>query len=49
MKDEKEDLKKDLKEAMNTVAILRSELNEINLLNAKLLYANKIFRGKNLN
>ena len=46
--DEKEDLKKDLKEAMNTVAILRSELNEINLLNAKLLYTNKVFRGKNL-
>ena len=48
MKDEKEDLKKDLKEAMNTVATLRSELNEINLLNAKLLYANKIFKSKNL-
>ena len=48
MKDEKEDLKKDLEEAMNTVATLRSELNEINLLNAKLLYANKIFKSKNL-
>jgi len=44
MKDEKEDLK----EAMNTVATLRSELNEINLLNAKLLYVNKVFRSKNL-
>ena len=48
MKDEKEDLKKDLEEAMNTVATLRLELNEINLLNAKLLYANKIFKSKNL-
>ena len=28
---------------------LRSELNEVNLLNAKLLYVNKIFRAKNLN
>jgi len=44
MKDEKEDLK----EAMDTVATLRSELNEINLLNAKLLYVNKVFRSKNL-
>jgi len=48
IKDEKEDLKADLKEAMDTVATLKSELNEINLLNAKLLYANKVFRGKNL-
>jgi hypothetical protein len=48
MEDEKEDMKKDLEEAMNTVAILKSELNEINLLNAKLLYTNKVFRSKNL-
>jgi hypothetical protein len=48
MKDEKEDLGEDLKEAMDTVATLRSELNDINLLNAKLLYTNKVFRGKNL-
>jgi hypothetical protein len=27
---------------------LRTELNEVNLLNAKLLYTNKIFRAKNL-
>jgi hypothetical protein len=27
---------------------LRSELHEVNLLNAKLLYTNKIFRAKNL-
>ena len=31
-----------------TVEYLRSELNEVNLLNSKLLYTNKIFRGKNL-
>jgi hypothetical protein len=30
------------------VETLRSELNEINLLNAKLLYTNKIFKSKNL-
>ena len=33
---------------MATIETLRSELNEINLLNAKLLYTNKVFRGKNL-
>jgi len=27
---------------------LRAELHEVNLLNAKLLYSNKIFRAKNL-
>ena len=36
-------------EAMEeTIHTLRSELNEVNLLNSKLLYTNKIFRGKNL-
>ena len=43
--EEKED---ELKEAYATVETLRSELNEINLLNAKLLYTNKIFKSKNL-
>ena len=32
----------------DTIAELRSELNEVNLLNAKLLYTNKIFKAKNL-
>ena len=37
------------KEAMEeTIQTLRSELNEVNLLNSKLLYTNKIFKGKNL-
>jgi transcriptional regulator len=39
----------ELDEAMNTIATLRSELNEVNLLNAKLLYVNKLFKAKNLN
>ena len=47
-KDEMDEMKKDLDEAMATIETLRSELNEINLLNAKLLYTNKVFRGKNL-
>ena len=40
--------KAELNEALKTITTLRSELNEINLLNAKLLYVNKIFRAKNL-
>lgn len=39
----------ELEEAMSTIATLRSELNEVNLLNAKLLYVNKLFKAKNLN
>ena len=38
----------ELDEAMDTIATLRAELNEINLLNAKLLYSNKIFKSKNM-
>jgi hypothetical protein len=42
------EMKKDLDEAMEIIATLRSELNEINLLNVKLLYSNKIFKSKNM-
>jgi len=38
----------DLAEAIETINTLRTELNETNLLNAKLLYVNKIFKAKNL-
>jgi hypothetical protein len=38
----------ELEEAYAAIAELRNELNEINLLNAKLLYTNKIFKAKNL-
>ena len=38
----------ELNEAYDTIKTLKSELNEINLLNAKLLYTNKIFRNKTL-
>jgi hypothetical protein len=38
----------ELAEAYSTIEELRNELNEINLLNAKLLYTNKIFRNKSL-
>ena len=39
----------ELEEAYSTIESLKNELNEINLLNAKLLYSNKIFKSKNLN
>ena len=38
----------DAKEMEETINELRAELNEVNLLNAKLLYTNKIFKAKNL-
>jgi len=36
------------KEALDEIEALKVELNEVNLLNAKLLYTNKIFKSKNL-
>ena len=39
---------KDLKEALDTVSTIKTELSEVNLFNAKLLYTNKIFKAKNL-
>jgi hypothetical protein len=47
-KADKEDEKDEMKEAIDTINTLRNELNETNLLNAKLLYVNKIFKAKNL-
>ena len=41
-------MEEELAEAINTITTLKSELNEINLLNSKLLYTNKIFKAKNL-
>lgn len=40
---------KKLHEANKTIEVLSEKLKEINLLNAKLLYMNKIFKSKNLN
>merc|ERR1712097_126481 len=47
MKD-KEKMEEELKEAYSAISTLKTELNEINILNAKLLYSNKIFKAKNL-
>lgn len=38
----------DIQEALSTIETLRNELNETNLLNAKLLYVNKVFKANNL-
>ena len=41
-------LKKEVKEHRDVVKYLRSKLNEVNLLNAKLLFTNKLFRAYGL-
>ena len=41
-------LRSELKEYRDAVRFLRSKLNEVNLLNAKLLYTNKLFRNYNM-
>ncbi len=47
--DKVEELKSTLKEYKDTIGFLREKLNEVNLLNAKLLFTNKLFRGFGLN
>ena len=49
MKEELEKTKAELEETLSALAEVRVNLQEVNLLNAKLLYTNKIFRAKNLN
>jgi len=48
MKAEVASLQAELKEAITVIKSLKGTINEVNLLNAKLLYANKLFRGYNL-
>jgi hypothetical protein len=43
-----ESLQTELNEALKANKVLSTELNEVNLLNAKLLYTNRIFKSKNL-
>jgi hypothetical protein len=47
-KKEMEEMKKKLDEAYSVIETIKSELSEVNLFNAKLLYTNKIFKAKNL-
>lgn len=46
--EDKEEMKKDLQEAYKTIKSLQKTINEVNLLNAKLLFANKLFRAHNM-
>jgi len=46
--EDKDSMKAELNEAYNTIKSLRSTINEVNLLNAKLLFANKLFRAHNM-
>jgi hypothetical protein len=48
--DEAEETEKDkeIEEAYNTIKSLQRTINEVNLLNAKLLFANKLFRAHNM-
>ena len=43
-----ESIQTELNEALEANKVLSNELNEVNLLNAKLLYTNRIFKSKNL-
>jgi len=49
VEDEDESVTEELKEAYDTIHSLRHTINEVNLLNAKLLYTNKLFRNFELN
>ena len=46
---ELEETKKELEETNNALTTVRAELNEVNLLNSKLLYVNRIFKANQLN
>ena len=44
-----EEESEELEEAYNVIRFLKGKINEVNLLNAKLLYSNKLFRNFSLN
>lgn len=46
---EEADHGEELEEAYNVIRFLKGKINEVNLLNAKLLYSNKLFRNFSLN
>lgn len=48
MRKKDESLKAELNEAYKTIKSLQKTINEVNLLNAKLLFANKLFRAHNM-
>ena len=46
--DEKKKVEEELEEAKSTIEKMRQDLQEVNLLNAKYLYMNKLFKSKSL-
>ena len=46
--EDESNLEEELAQALATIDELRSSIQEVNLLNAKLLYMNKVFKGTNL-
>jgi len=49
MLQENQFLKKQVNEAEEVIRYIKGQLNEVNLLNAKLLYTNKLFKSYNMN
>jgi hypothetical protein len=47
--DKEEKVTEELEEAYDVIKFLRSKINEVNLLNAKLLFSNKLFRNHSMN
>jgi hypothetical protein len=47
--EEKKQMEEELAEALSTVTTLQETISEMNLLNSKLLYCNKLFRANSLN
>ena len=47
--DKDDSAKKDLDEAYNVIRFLKGKINEVNLLNAKLLFSNKLFKNHSMN
>jgi hypothetical protein len=48
LKNKVSSLTKDLKEHRNVIKFLKSKLNEVNLLNAKLLFTSKLFKSNSM-
>jgi hypothetical protein len=47
-KEEEEEVSSQMNEALETIQTLKKDLTEVNLLNAKLLYLNKVLKANNL-
>ena len=45
--EDKDDKSKELEETKKALATVRAELNEVNLLNSKVVYVTRIFKANN--